>query len=382
MRIGLNLLHANVGVGGVWDYMRGMLSALGEHDDENLYFCYCTDESESLIPRNENFYCRKVKIFSQNRMQRIFYENFLLPLKIKTDRLDCLHWFANVIGIYCPVPSVVTVHDLLSLEKPKSFSVLHRLYYSYMLPRSVRKANILAPISKSTANSIMRMFNTDISRIVVIPPVVNNEFIRSSPEKVSLFREKYKLPDKFWLYVAHFYAHKNHKRLLEAYYKNKQSGNNTWPLVLRGDEKEGNRQNIQLLVDTNILNDVIFLPRLDKDEMPTLYSSASAMIFPSCYEGGGIPVLEAMACGCPVTASKIPTNVEFAGNAALLFDPNSVEDIAESMLKFENYPDIREKYYKRGIDKVKSLRSYNIADLVVSSYKRSFIYKSKGMRAI
>ena len=382
MRIGLNLLHANEDVGGVWNYMRGMLSALGKHDTENKYFCYCSDESENLIPQNDNFLHRKVKIFGRNRIQRIFYENFLLPFRIKADKLDCLHWFANVIGIYCPVFSVVTIYDLLSLEQPNNFSVMHRLYYNYMFPRSVHKANVLAPMSKSTADNISRIFNTELSRIVVIPPVVDNKFKKSSPERVKLFRKKYKLPDKFWLYVAHFYPHKNHKRLLEAYIKNKQSGNNTWPLVLRGDEKEGNRQNIQLLVDTNILNDVIFLPRLDVNEMPTLYSSASAMVFPSFYEGGGIPVLEAMACGCPVTASRIPTNIEFAGNAALLFDPISVEGIAESMLKFENYPDIREKYCQRGINKVKLLRSRIIADLLVSSYKRTYLFKSKGMRAI
>lgn len=368
MRVGLNLLHANIGIGGVWNYINGLMVALGEYDQDNEYVCYCTAESENLVPQKPNFLKRKAGFSNKNRLKRILYENSVLPILAKRHRLDCLHWFANTLGFFCSVPSVVTIYDIFIYEISKSFSISHQVYLKTMLPRTVRVANVLAPMSQSTANAVVRILKGDPERMVVIPYIVADEFRPVSQELVGNFRTKYGLPDEFWLYVAHFYPHKNHVRLFQAYAQMKASGTNYWPLVLRGDKIGTDDSIARLLDESGITEDIIFLPRLSDGEMPLLFSSASALVFPSTNEGGGIPVMEAMACGCPVAASRIPTNIEFAGDAALLFEPTRVETICDAMLRFGNDTELRAKHRKDGLEKVEKFRPRSIAKLLVSAY--------------
>ena len=371
MLIGLNLLHANIGIGGGWNYIKGLVSALGEYDKANKYIGYCTDESECLVPVKTNFSKKKVKFSGTNRIMRIIYENTVLPILAKNDGIDCLHWFANTLGFFCPVFSVVTIADMLMYERPKSFSAIHQVYLRAMLPRTVKTADILAPISQSTANAVASILNGDLARMVVIPPIISEEFRPVSYEQTEVFRAKYRLPNKFWLYVAHYHPYKNHSRLFRAYAQMKTVETNYWPLVLRGEKNGAENEIKRLLNETGIAEDTIWLPRLGNEEMPLLYSSASALVFPSTYEGAGIPVMEAMACGCPVTASRIPTNIEFAGDAAMLFDPHRIEMITDALLRVGRDRELRERYRQLGLKKVEGLRPRRIAELTVSCYQKA-----------
>jgi glycosyltransferase involved in cell wall biosynthesis len=137
--------------------------------------------------------------------------------------------------------------------------------------------------------------------------------------------------------------------------------------VLRGDNLKENIDLMQQIKVLNVEENIIFLPRLDENELPVLYSSASALVFPSLYEGGGIPVMEAMACECPIIASNIPTTIEFANTNAILFDPLDVNSIMDAMKKFINQTPISN--FVDGFDRVKNHRPDN----VIRNFSRELI---------
>lgn len=374
MHIGLNLLHAHPGIGGGWNYIRNIVKSLQNYKNDNTYTAYCTSLSKCLIHEKSNMNIVCTKINGTNRISRIFYENTFLQWRVKSDNIDVMHWFANTRAIYSTKPSIVTVYDLIAFHKPKSYSFFNRMYIRVMLPQSLRNANVIAPMSEATMNDIKNTFNINSEKMVVIPIIIDDSFMPVASEKIRIFRDKYELPDKYWLYVAHYYPHKNHERLFKAYAILKSKKNTSWPLVLCGSKNGADKLIAKILCYNGIENDVVWLPRIEDKYMPTLYSAATALVFPSLFEGGGIPLMEAMVCGCPVVASDLPTTKEFAGNAALYFNGEDIEDIAHAMLKFEKDEKILTYYKIRGLEKAKEYRKEIIIPMLLDAYKMATLH--------
>jgi glycosyltransferase involved in cell wall biosynthesis len=245
-----------------------------------------------------------------------------------------------------------------------------------MFPLSMQNANIIAPMSETTKKDISEKFGIDSNKMIVIPPIIDDLFMPVESEKIVAFRNTNKLPDEYWLYVAHYYPHKNHERLFKAYalYKSKQE--KAWPLVLCGMKNGADKLIEEQISAAGIERNVIWLPRIEDDEMPSLYSAASALVFPSLYEGGGIPIMEALACGCPVVASDLPTTREFAGNTTVIyFNGENVEDIADAMLKFKNSNTIQ-GYKERGLEKAKEYRKNVIIPRLLNAYSIACVKSS------
>jgi glycosyltransferase involved in cell wall biosynthesis len=175
----------------------------------------------------------------------------------------------------------------------------------------------------------------------------------------------------FWLYVAHFYQHKNHVSLLKACAYLKSSGFSPWPLVLRGDRKDASDIVIQTISALDLHESVILLPRLDLSEMPALYSAAAALVFPSFYEGGGLPICEAMACGCPVVAASIAAVQEYSGGLASYFDPGDVVSIARSMKCVQEDESLRRKLAADGPSQAAKFDGKIAAHGILSVYEET-----------
>jgi glycosyltransferase involved in cell wall biosynthesis len=211
-------------------------------------------------------------------------------------------------------------------------------------------------------------FGADDSRMSVIPCPLHKRFTRSSAAEIENFRARYQLPLNFWLYVAHMYPHKNHLRLLMAYQKLKADGQMPWKLVLRGNDKGSHREISEAIAQHGLKQDVLFLPELPDDELPRLYSAASALVFPSLHEGLGIPLLEAMACGCPITASEIPAVRETTQDAAVYFDPLNIDNVAETMRQVQSRDDLRARSHKLGLDRAEAFRAPKIVSKLLAAY--------------
>lgn len=355
-------------IGGSWNYIARLVEALASENDDNNYICFVTSESSVLVPKRKNFETVNVRINPTSRPKRVLYENTILQLLAMKYRLHLMHWFANTTSLIRAIPSVVTVHDLLYFEEPDRFPFIKRLYLQRMTRYAVKHASFLLPVSRYTAESLASNLGANYERMMVIPAIVDDNFRPVDTKKANEFRQKYNLPENFWLYVAHFYPHKNHRRLLEAYHYQISKGFTPWPLVLRGDD-HGEMQVINKLIDDlDLRKKILFLPKLKEEDLPVLFSVASALVFPSLYEGGGIPVLEAMACGCPVIASNIPTTREFGGDAVLMFDPLSIDSISAAMEEFQTNLTKREHFRQKAFNRVLDNRPHNIKKKLIEAY--------------
>lgn len=373
MTVGLNLLHAHPGIGGAWNYIRNVVSAIDDLEGVDGITAYVTDQSAALVTGLKQIKPVHIRLCGTNRVARIAYEQMFLSTRAARDGVSVLHWFANTGPLFRRLPSAVTVYDLKVFEDGRDISRVQRAYLKAMIPFSARSASVLLPMSQKTADDIASRFAVPQSRMIVVPNPIIEGFRPRSLSSVAAFRAKYRLPSEFWVYVAHYYAHKNHERLLRAFASLDPHLSEAWPLVLRGNMHDAGPSLRRLADDLGIGNRVIWLPELSDDEMPLLYSAASALVFPSMYEGGGIPVMEAMACGCPITASALPTTNEFAGDSVLTFDPLSVEGIAASMAALQANPELRETLTSRALSRVEQFRPRHISELLSEAYRKSIM---------
>ena len=339
LTIGLNLLHALPEIGGGWNYISNLIAALAAADTSNEYVAYVTSESAPLVPDRANFRTVRVPIRSRMRAQRILLENTLLQVLVRRDRLDLLHWFAN--GQASSTPRRPSSRcSIFSRSSTNSIPPLKRAYLRSRLRAAVRRARMLLPMSEATATALHETLDGDEARMVVIPPIVEPPFAPVNPAAVERCRRQYDLPADFWLYVAHMYPHKNHDRLLTVYRSYRDRADQPWPLVLRGDPQPGGPLVHERVAALGLSSHVRILPRLPREELPALYCAASALVFPSLYEGAGIPIIEAHACGCPVVASDITAAKEFGGDAVQYFNPLDTDEIASTMVRRPRMPDV------------------------------------------
>ena len=208
--------------------------------------------------------------------------------------------------------------------------------------------------------------------MVVVPAVLPALVQPASASRVADLKRTFGLPDRYWLYVANFYAHKNHATLIAAYRRLlDRDGDAQWPLVLRGDGKNGLAQLRRQIADAGVTGKVIVLPRLDEGDLSALYTGAGALVFPSTYEGFGIPVLEAMACGCPVIAGPLAAVIETAGEAVWSIDPLSADTLCDAMHALQRDPDRGADLGRRGRERARQFRSDIVIPRLLAAYERA-----------
>jgi len=292
MRIGLNLLPAVPGIGGSWNYAASLLNALAAYDQENEYVAFVTSASAAMVPAAMNFHALDLPLYASWRALRVTFENTLLRSVIAGQRLDCVHHLFGTMPFAGPLPSVVTILDLMVFSRPGDFSLKKRLYLRYMYRRAARNAAVLAPMSMSTAQDLQRMFSVPAERVHVVRAGIGAHFTRASDARIALFRKRLGLPEIFWLCVAQPFPNKNYERLIAAFGALRRADPSGWPLVIRADLTPELRQRIH---ESGLDGQIVVVPRLPDLDMPLLYSAAGALVFTSMFEGGGLPVLEALA---------------------------------------------------------------------------------------
>jgi glycosyltransferase involved in cell wall biosynthesis len=276
------------------------------------------------------------------------WEQFVLPVAVGKNLL----WSPNNTGPISVRRQVCTIHDLIPLDRPEWFSRSFVSWYRWMLPALARSVQHLIAISEYTKSRVVDIFGVSAEKVTVVLNGVGQEFSpRPSPE-VTAMRTKLGISDQpYLLYVGSLEPRKNLSRLLQAWARVCEACPDT-QLIVTGLSMKGSRVFSEVQLEL-IPPRVFFTGYVSAEDLPSLYSGAEAFIYPSLYEGFGLPPAEAMACGTPVITSLGTSLPEVVGDDAVLVDPHNVDSIAAGILEVVRNESLRRQLSVRGLERVK-----------------------------
>ncbi len=346
MRIGIDVRKINdFGIG---TYIQNLIKYLLAVDKHNQYFLFFNhqDINRFHYPKEQ-----VIKIIDNSPKYSI-REHFGLSHQARKYDLQLFHEPHYTLPYFLKCKKVVSIHDLIHLKFPQNLpSRRAYLYAKWMIGKAVKKADKILVGSENTKNDIMEIFKTRPDKIQVIFYGVDEIF---KPVKdrnlLQNFKNKYKLPDKFVLYSGSVRKHKNLENALRAFALLKDKSLN---LVLAGVGLQNQKQLVPILKELMIENNVKIIPFLDYPELVLLYNCAEVLFFPTLYEGFGLPVLEAMACGVPVVSSNNSSIAEVSGEAAILVDPLNLREMAGRLEKVLQEASLRQRMVALGLERAK-----------------------------
>lgn len=268
-----------------------------------------------------------------SRLQTIYrdliWAHTVLPYRTYKSKIDVLHIPVNVIPIFSNCPTVLTVHDTTILQNPQNFTFWYRNYSRLFLPMLAKKAKVILTVSENSKRDIVKQLKIPPEKVVVTYLAASDDFKTVSVRELERVKKCYNL-DSFILTVGSLEPRKNIPRLLQAYASLLKKG--FQHTLVHVGPKGWLYDEIYSEVERLSLNEKVrFLGRIPLPDLVSLYNAATLFVYPSLYEGFGLPVLEAMACGCPVITSNISSLPEVAGDAGILVDPSDVSQIADSI---------------------------------------------------
>ncbi|MDI3339562.1 MAG: glycosyltransferase family 1 protein [Sphaerobacter sp.] len=309
------------------------------------------DGGVAELPRNVQW--RRSRLPTGRPEVRILWEQLAGPVALRRAGVDLVHGPVNVLPLADGLPGVVTVHDLAFRVYPEQYPRAKQRYLDLLTGASIRRAARVITVSESTRRDVLRLYPVDPSRVVTVPNGVDPSMAPvTDPARLRAFREARGLPDEFLLFVGTLQPRKNLTGLLRAYAAVRDRV--AAPLVVAGGKGWMYEPIFAEVRALGIEGRVIFAGYADAAELPLWYSAATAFVYPSLYEGFGLPVLEAMACGTPVITSDTSSLPEVAGDAALLVDPRDVDALAAGIERIMGDAPLRATLRARGLARARA----------------------------
>lgn len=345
MRIAIDVRKINdFGIG---TYLRNLIRHLPGLDSDNDYYLLGYRSDEALLRSlSSAFHVSFVK--SRNYS---LSEHVTIPVTLKRIRADLYHAPHYVLPFFTPCRAVVTIHDVIHLLFPQylpSSSAKH--YAKYMIRRAVEKARIVMTVSNASKRDLLGFFDVDEAKIRVIPNGIDPKMTEElEPGAVERIRQRFQLKGRNALFVGNVKPHKNLERLIAAFAKLRDDASfSDVTLIVVGDEISKYPSLRRAVQRHKVRGNVRFFGFVPELTLVALYRAADIFVFPSLYEGFGLPPLEAMANGTPVITSKISSLPEVVGDAALTVDPYNIDEIAGAMKVLLTDETVREQMKEKG----------------------------------
>jgi glycosyltransferase involved in cell wall biosynthesis len=354
MKIGISAFAADGGKSGISQYMINVLQRLPRLDTDVRCVVFVPAAERALFePAPSGTEIISVADWMAHPVASILWHLCLYPLLLKRHHCDCAFLPAGNrrLGLWYGVPSVSTIHDLSQLHVEGKYDPLRMFYIRRVLPLMMQRLTRLVSVSKSTRRDLVDHAGIHPEHIRVAYNGADlsgfTSILRAEARETVATALGIDVP--FILYTARLeHPGKNHVRLLEAFALLKQRGLLSHKLVLAGSRWNGAEVIEDRIVQLGLVDDVIITGFVDAQLLPQLYAAADVFVFPSLFEGFGIPLLESMAAGTPVCAANVSSIPEVVGDAALLFDPREPDDIARQLERLLHDSALRLQLVGRG----------------------------------
>ncbi len=337
---------------GIGTYVRNVLRELARVDDGNTYVLLCRSADADGLRAQ----CPRFETLVEGAGNYSVREQLTVPLDLWRARADLFHAPHYVVSPLTPQPYVVTIHDCIHLRFPQYLpSRAAHFYARTMMTMAARRAAKILTVSNASKEDILHYLGVEAGKVEVIYNGLDERLATPpSPEEVDRVRERFLLRSPFVLYAGNIKPHKNVDRLIEAYALLRQRGRDDLALLIIGEEISRFPRLRRLVHRLQLHGQVRFFGYVPDATLAVLYRLASVFVFPSLYEGFGLPPLEAMAAGAPVVTSNVSSLPEVVDDAALLIDPLDPEAIAGAIARVLDEPDLRADLIRRGRERARA----------------------------
>jgi glycosyltransferase involved in cell wall biosynthesis len=349
-------------------YAVNLIEALAEIDQTNLYTLYVTKPAaiDRFADRWSNFKVRQT--LPHTPLVRI---PLTLSAELRRHPVDVLH-VQFTAPPFAPCPVVTTIHDLSFEHLPETFKRRSRAQLRLTVRRTARKAALILTLSEFSRRDIIETYAVDPERVIVTPAAAPTHFKTIVDEtELGMIRERYGIGANYLLSLGSIQPRKNLTRLIEAFQWLRKSRPDDRPpqLVIAGKRGWLDDEVFRAAQQDGLNESVRFIGYVPEEDLPAIYSGAMCFVYPSYFEGFGLPVLEAMQCGAPVIAGNQTSLPEVAGDAALLFDPFDTRALGEAIARVIDHPDYRAELRVKGLKRAAEFSWIATARLTLKAYE-------------
>jgi len=356
-RIAIDYTPAYEQGGGIGRYVRELTSALSQIDTETTYKLFVSGAHHNNLPNilGVNFSWKPTRLTPRWSARLWHRARLPLPVEWFTGNIDVFHATDFALPPTLPTTkTLLTVHDLSFIRVPNTASPSLKTYLDAVVPRSVKKANHILADSQATKDDLIDLYDTPKNKITVLLSGVDKRFEPiTDTASIEQIRGKYGLRDKrYILSVGTVQPRKNYSRVIRAISNLQEKGLDVHYAIVGGKGWLEDEM-YQTIEDTQLQDYVHVLGFVDDDDLSALYTSSECLILTSLYEGFGLPILEAMACGTPIITSNISSLPEVAGNAGILVDPLDIDAITNAIYSMLTNSSLRAQHIEAGYQQVK-----------------------------
>jgi glycosyltransferase involved in cell wall biosynthesis len=353
---------------GVSNHTRHLILELAKFDRHNQYTLFVGPGVRQHLDLPENWQVLESRLPTIKPKYRIPWEQFVAPLLLARQRATLFHGLLNIAPLLSPIPTIVTVHDLAFMDVTGSHRKANRRYLAAATRQGVRQAAHIFAVSEYSKQAIVDRLSIDPARISIAYNAAGAQYRPRSAAELAGWRHEKGVPEQFMLYLGTLEPRKNIPNLLRAYAKVRAEVQ--MPLLIGGGKGWHFDEIFATHAELGLGDSVRFLGYVPSEDLPLWYNAATFFVFPSRYEGFGIPPLEAMASGTPVLTTNATSIPEVVGDAAIQVDPDDVDGMAEQLRRLSGDAALRADLRERGLRRAGDFSWAGLAERTLEVYRK------------